>query len=230
MKYLSPFLLLAIGATLSACKLESEPAMTTVEGIVINKYTGKPVAGVPISVIYSGAFLFGGSHQDSITTAISDANGKYALSFNYSANKTYLAGIMYSRNYYDLIYLSNAYSGMGAKINRGTNNKINFDITDYKTVTINVNSTKGGKTDIALSFVNTDGNYFGNGFFYDTLKAHQVFTFKQIIKVIPNRKYSFEKLTANRVVQGNFVTFKDYDRETHLREVLYNDTTIINFH
>jgi hypothetical protein len=229
MKYLFPFLLLAISATLSACQLESEPTMTTVEGVVLNKYTGKPVAGVPISVIYSGAFLFGGPYQDSITTAISDTNGKYALSFNYYPTKTYLAGTMYSRNYYDLLYLSNAYSGMGAKIQRGITNKINFDITDYKPVTINVNSTKGGKTDIALSFVNTEGNYFGNGFFYDTLKAHQIFVFKQIIKVLPNRKYVFEKLTVNRVVQGNFVTFKDYDRETHLREVLYNDTTIINF-
>jgi hypothetical protein len=230
MKYSLPLLLLAIGTTLSACKLESEPTITAVEGVVINKYTGKPVAGVPISIIRTGGFLFGGSYQDSITTAISDANGKYALSFNHSANKTYLAGTMYSRYYYDLLYLSNAYGGMGATVRRATTNRINFDITDYKPVTINVNSTKGGKTDIALSFVNTDGNYFGNGFFYDTLKAHQTFVFKQVIKVLPNKKYSFEKLTVNRVIQGNFVNFKDYDRETHLREVLYNDTTTINFH
>lgn len=223
-------LLLAIAAIMPACKLNPEPAITTVEGTVVNKYTGKPVSGIPISIIHSGQFLFGGPYEDSITTAISDNNGKYALSFKPSANKTYLAGTMYSKDYYDLLYLSNAYSGMGAKINLGTNNVINFDVTDYKPVTINVKSSKNGKTDIVFSFVNVDGNYYGSGFFYDTVKAHQFLSFKQIAKVLPNRKYSFEKLTVNRVTQGYNTTFKDYDREVYTREVLYNDTTTINFH
>ncbi|QKG55691.1 hypothetical protein GKZ68_02970 [Hymenobacter sp. BRD128] len=223
------FSLLAV-ATLSACGLVSLPDMTTVEGTVVNKYTGKPVGGVPISIIHSGQFLLGGPYEDSITTVTSDKDGKYALSFKHSANKTYLAGTMYSKDYYDLLYLSNAYSGMGAKINLGTHNIVNFDVTDYKPVTINVKSSKSGKTDIAFSFVNTDGNYFGHGFFYDTIKSHQNFSFKQVINVLPNKKYSFEKLTANRVVQGYNVTFKDYDRKTFVREVLYNDTTTINFY
>ena len=217
MKHLTYLASLLAVTALSACELLSLPSMTTVEGIVINRYTGKPVGDVPVSIIHSGAFLFGGPYEDSITTAISDRNGKYTLSFKHSANKTYLAGTMYSKDYYDLLYLSNAYSGHGATINLGKNNIINFDITDYKPVTINVTSNKGGKTDISFSFVNTDGNYFGHGFFYDTLKAHQIFTFKQVVKVLPNKKYSFEKSTANRVVQGYNVTFKYYTIEIYIR-------------
>lgn len=205
--------------------------MTNVEGIVINKYTGKPVSGIPVSIIHSGQFLFGGPYEDSITTAISDNNGKYALSFKHFANKTYLAGTMYSKDYYDLLYSSNAYSGMGAKINLGTNNVVNFDVTDYKPVTININSNKNSKTDISIGFVNSDrGNYFGGSLLFDTVKTHQNFNFSQNIRILPNRQYRFYKSVCNRVIQGNFHTLKDCNDEAQVREVLYNDTTTINFH
>ncbi|WP_324671380.1 hypothetical protein [Hymenobacter sp. GOD-10R] len=209
-----------------SCDLNKEDAFTVVEGKVMNPYLGQPVAGVSI-VAYRVLNSWSGPFIDSLTAAETDAAGYYQLSFDASKSARYEVR-MRSTNVYDV---TNGFDGY-AEAERGTANHLNFSVTPYKTVTLDVNSSKGGKTDISFGyFTNDPGNWVGGTIFYDTLKAHQDFHFLQTIRVVPNRTYRFNRTTANRYKVPNtyYYDFRDYASTFIDRTVGYNDTTVITF-
>ncbi|GAA4380607.1 hypothetical protein GCM10023186_19310 [Hymenobacter koreensis] len=129
-------------------------------------------------------------------------------------------------NYHDL----DSYH-YGALINNGKGNNADFEVTPYKPVKININSSKDGKTDISFSFVNADqGDWFGGSIFFDTTRTNQQFSLTKTMWVLPDRPYCFFKYTANRVRgYGYNYSFRDESRTIIRRTVLYTDTTVINF-
>ncbi|WP_143436653.1 hypothetical protein [Hymenobacter crusticola] len=227
MKQLPTRLYLILSALLFvACEKQGQ-WMTTVEGTVLNKYTGQPVAAVPVVVRRHRAFLFSGESIDSLTAAETDAAGHYSLSFEAAKAGSYRV-IIVQQNLYDV---ENGFDGY-AEAERGTANHLDFAVTPYKTVTLDVDTNKGGKTDITFGYVTWDpGNWVGGTIFYDTLKAHQGFHFLQTIQVVPNRAYRFNKTTANRYKVPNtyYYDFRDYTSTFVERAVGYNDTTVIKF-
>lgn len=189
------------------------------------------MAGAPVTAGHITYALFGNSRYDSVATAYTDALGQYKLSFDASGKGDYVIDVLYSKDLYDLTNTPYAYPWGSSKTNPGVTNKIDIEVTPYKTVTINANSNKGGKSNIDFSFVNTDKqNYFGGHVFYDTVGANQIFSFTRTIKVLPNREYHFSKVTCNIIhLYGYNYDFRDYDFENHLRTVSYNDITTVNF-
>lgn len=209
-----------------SCDFNKENSFTVVEGTVTNPYLGQPVAAVPI-VVHRVLSSWSGPFIDSLTAAETDAAGHYKLSFDASKSGAYEVRV-FSRDLYDVTYGSDG----RAQAERGTTNHLDFSVTPYKTVTLDINSTKGGKTDISFGFVAWDqGNWVGGTIFYDTLKANQNFAFSQTVKVVPNRTYRFTKTTANRYKVPNtyYYEFKDYTYTSLVRTVGYNDTTVIKF-
>jgi len=202
--------------------------MTTAEGTVTNKYTGQPVAAVPVVVRRYRSFLLSdGTFIDSLMAAETDAAGHYSLSFEAAKAGTYRVNTWHQ----DLYDVTNGFDGY-AEAERGTANHLDFAVTPYKTVTLDINSNKDDKTNITFGYATSDqGNWVGGTIFYDTLKANQAFNFSKTIQVVPNRKYRFTKTTANRykVPKTYYYDFRDYTSTSIERTVGYNDTTVIKF-
>ncbi|SHJ58334.1 hypothetical protein SAMN02745146_3436 [Hymenobacter daecheongensis DSM 21074] len=211
--------------SLAACtKKEDQP--TVVEGTVMNKFTNQPVAGIPIVVIKeSSAGHFSGVNRDSLTVAYTNAAGTYSHSFNASSGNNYYIKMNNSQTLHDL-----SYGWYGAKATAGSNNRIDFSVTPYKIVTVNINTNKRGKSNISFDFFSTvDTDNFGGFIFSDTVSSKQMIVFTRTIKVLPNRDYTFRKYTFNQVrtSNGNHI-FQDYTYTQQTRRILYNDTTVIN--
>jgi hypothetical protein len=84
----SNHLFLAIGIIffillISACKKSGE-----VSGSVINVMTGEPLEGVPMSVLVLNSGMFSKNGTETIAHTITDANGKFILSFRTNSKKT----------------------------------------------------------------------------------------------------------------------------------------------
>lgn len=201
---------------------------------MVNKYTRLPVAAAPVSVGVFTYGAFGGGSADSVTTAYTDAAGHYRVSFDASRKGSYRVKVRHNQELYDLTsYPADSHSYFdGTEVTIGTTNSINFEVTPYKTVTINASSNKNGKTDIQFAFISWDqqGDDFSGTFFNDTVRSNQRFVFTKTVKVLPNRAYRFVKITSNRVRVGLYnVEYRDEVWDNRYRTVLYNDTTVINF-
>ncbi len=218
----------------SACISNKEETFTLVEGTVLNKYTLLPMAAVPVSVGYFTYGAFGGGSYDSIATAYTDAAGHYRQAFDAPGKGYYRVKVRSSQDLYDLTNYasdSRAYSD-GAAVQKGISNQVSFEVTPYKTVTVNANSSKNSKTDIQFFFIAWDqkGDSFSGTVFSDSVRSTQRVAFSQSVKVLPNRLYRFVKLTSNRVRVGLYnVEYKDETWVDQYRTVLYNDTTVIKF-
>ncbi|UOQ99662.1 hypothetical protein MUN81_09240 [Hymenobacter sp. 5317J-9] len=220
---------LAILLSVSACNFDNGPIFTIVEGTVKNRYTGQAMGMVRVSVRRYLYGAFGATRSDSVTSVLTDAAGHYRLTFEPSDKGEYLALVKSTEN----LYCLNTPPGSdGLEARRGVVNQLNFEVTPYKTVTINANSRKDGKTDIEFFFIVWDqkGNDFRGSFFSDSVKTRQQVAFTRTVKLLPNRYYRFVKLTANRVrLNSGNVEFRDETWHDMYRTVLYNDTTVINF-
>ena len=215
---------------LSSCAASSDEKFTMVEGTVVNKYTGQPVAGTTVSVLQFIYGAFGNTSSDSVIATRTDAAGRYSLSFN-GRRGFYRIKVRDYKNFYDLTnYPDYNAQTDGMETALGSKNKINFEVTPYKLVTVNINSSKVGKSDIHFGFANADvGSYLSGTILSDTVRANQLFTLTKVIQLVPNRVYQFSKLTANRVSLGGYrYEFRDRVQVNILRSVLYNDTTTIN--
>jgi hypothetical protein len=218
----------AVACLVAACRSDKEDGLTVVEGTVTNRYTSQPVRALRVSVEHYIYGNFGTSRFDSVTTAATDAAGHYSLSFDAGSKGEYLVKTESNQDYYGL---STPPESGGLKVQRGLN-KLNLEVTPYKTVTVNANSSKNGKTNIEFAFIVWDqkGEDFRGSFFSDSVRANQRFTFTKTVKVLPNRLYRFVKITSNRVRVGLYnVEYRDEMWDDRYRTVLYNDTTIINF-
>ena len=223
------FLLGIITCLASTCSTDKEDILTIVEGTVTNRYTNQKVGAVRVFVRRYTYGSYGTSRFDSVTTALTDVGGRYRLSFNTATKGEYLVKVDTNQNYYGL---TTSPETDGVKAQRGTVNKMDFEVTPYKTVTVNANSSKNGKTNIEFFFIVWDqkGSDFRSSFFSDSVKSNQRFAFTKTVKVLPNRLYRFVKLTSNRVKVGLYnVEYKDEIWDSRYRDVLYNDTTVINF-
>jgi len=218
----------------SACTSNKDESFTIVEGTVLNKYTRLPMGAVPVSVGYFTYGAFGGGSYDSVATAYTDATGHYRQAFDAPGKGYYRVKVRSSQVLYDLTNYasdSRAYSD-GAAVQKGITNQVNFEITPYKTVTVNAKSSKNGKTDIQFAFIAWDqqGNDFRGDIFGDSVRSIQQIAFTKTVKVLPNRLYRFVKITSNRVRVGLYnVDYRDETWVDRYRTVLYNDTTVINF-
>jgi hypothetical protein len=221
-------LTLALLANASCVPHDEEVLQTTVvQGKVINQYTAQPVSGVPIIVrrVTSGGFLSPGSGSlDSITGARTDAAGRYSLSFGAKKTGTYEVTLARFDEYYDL---DHGYEGR-FEPKMGVTNQLNFKVIPYKLVTVNAHTNKGGKSSIFFSYGGTT-IAVGGPIFSDTARTNQDIAFTRIIKVVPNHDYVFEKAIYNRVrlPNGNYQV-RDWTYVTRIRQVGYNDTTVVN--
>ncbi|AII50637.1 hypothetical protein N008_01390 [Hymenobacter sp. APR13] len=208
---------------------KDEPRLTEVHGTVINKYTRQPVpnAVVGFARFYGGSWLGGSGRADSVSKTRTDAAGRYSVSFTGPTQGEYIARI--EGPLYDPVL---GYDG-GYPVSYGVRNELHLEVTPLKTVTVNVNVSKGGKSDIRFQFMATDqGPWFNAGFiFIDTIRANQTLRFTRQVPVVPNRQYRFHQYIANRyLVPGtNTSQYRDESGVSIDRFVGYNDTTVINF-
>ena len=219
----------AVLLLVSACNLDDEPALTTVEGTVANRYTGQSVGAVRVSVRRFLYGSFGTTRSDSVASVLTDASGRYKLTFKPSPKGEYRTKVESTQN----LYCLNTPPGVdGLETRRGVINQLNFEVTPYKTVTVNANSSKSGKTNIEFFFIAWDqkGDDFRGSFFSDSVKSRQQVGFTKTVKVLPNRYYRFVKLTSNRVkLSSGNVEYRDETWYDRFRTVPYTDTTVVNF-
>lgn len=211
----------------SGCNSDQANSLTVVEGTVRNPYLGQPVPAVSIAV-YRVFSTWSGSYSDSLTATQTDAAGHYRLSFDATRSAAYEVSIARPLNLYTIDRGLDSHP----EAVPGTTTQIDFSVTPSKTVMLDVQTSKGGKTTISFGFQASDNGYwFGGSIFSDTIQANQNITFSQPVQVIPNRKYRFTKITANRyrVPGKNYDDFKDYTYTTLERTVGYNDTTLVKF-
>lgn len=222
------FLVGVLMCMVSACGIDKEISLTVVEGTVTNRYTSQPVSAVRVSVQRYLYGNFGTSRFDSVTTVSTDAAGRYSLSFDAASKGEYLVKVETNEDYYGL---TTPPESDGFEVQRGFN-KLNLEVTPYKMVTVNANSSKNGKTNVEFFFIAWDqkGDDFRGSFFSDSARTIQRVSFAKTVKVLPNRTYRFVKLTSNRVRLGSGnMEYRDETWDDRYRVVLYNDTTVINF-
>jgi hypothetical protein len=214
--------------SVSACNTDKENTLTVVEGTVTNKYTNQPAGAIRVSVQHYTYGSFGTSRRDSVTSVYSDAAGRYSLSFEAASKGQYFVKVATTQDYYGL---TTPPESEGFEVHRGSN-QLNLEVTPYKTVTVNANAAKNGKTNVEFAFIAWDqkGDDFRGSFFSDSVRATQRVAFTKTVKVLPNRLYRFAKITSNRVrlPSGN-VDYRDETWDDRYRTVLYNDTTVIRF-
>lgn len=211
---------------------EKEEKLTVVEGTVMNKYTGQPVGAAPIVVQRFEYRVFGDPKISPVTSALTNASGQYSLSFTASGKETYRVKVDGDTSFYDLTtYTEYQDYREGAKTQAGITNRLNFEVTPFKAVAVKMESSKDGKTDIGFDFESNDGKeYYGGRIFYDSVKANQRIFLAKTIKVLPNRRYLFTKLTCNRIRLGVYTyTFQDYAYVRQTVQIGYSDSVTIRF-
>ncbi|WP_310391252.1 hypothetical protein [Hymenobacter sp.] len=222
------FLISVLTCVVSSCDTDKENALTIVEGTVTNRYTSQPAGAVRVSVqryIYGN---YGTSRFDSITMVSTDPAGRYSLSFDAASKGEYLVKVETNQDYYAL---TTPPESDGFKVQRGLN-KLNLEVTPYKTVTVNANSSKNGKTNIEFFLIAWDqkGSDYRGSIFSDSARTSQRIVFTKTVKVLPNRDYRFVKITSNRLrLNSGNVEYRDETWDNRYRTVFYNDTTVVNF-
>ncbi|MDO7847191.1 hypothetical protein Q5H92_12535 [Hymenobacter sp. M29] len=237
MKY--TFCMAALGFLnlLTACQAQQDPTLTTVDGSLINKYTRQPIASVPIELKLWRYGLYGNTRVDSVISTRTDADGRFQLAFD--ANEkgaTYRVRFRDYRNLFDLTdYRPFDYksSSDGASLVLGQANHVNFEATPFVPVQVVVDTNKGGKTSLDISFFSiysyTDnGDGFWGYVLTDTVRTRQRITATRIVRVVPNRRYRFWLNRYNKIRAPNgSVSLSNEVLSGFDRFIGYSDTTII---
>lgn len=217
-------------SALASCSKDKE-AYTVVEGIVTDKYTKQPVAGVVLEVQQNtGCLVCMSSRRDSITSATTDASGNYKAAFNANQKGTYALVPASSDKYY-----LGGDEQVRFNLTKGQSNTVSIEATPYKTVTFRVNTTKQGKSAIQF-YYNSDekpglGNFNGP-IFDDTDPNRQNIVFTKTLKVLPDRVYRFTKTTYSQVCPSSSSSCQLTDQtfESRVRDIRFtNDTVTVSF-
>jgi hypothetical protein len=120
------FLFLIILITIS-CEKDIPNQLTSVEGIVTDYYSMKPVSGISLKVYEHESFVLNG---DVLMTdkLISNADGYYYYEFYNKDYRSYEIETLPTEIYY---------SSSSKTINEGKKDKINFSVKPFKTLTLN---------------------------------------------------------------------------------------------
>lgn len=228
---------LALLNLLTACGVQQEPTLTTVDGSLINKYTRQPIASVPVELKTWRYGLYGNLRVDSVLSTRTDAEGKFHLAFDAKEEgATYRVRFRDYHNLFDLTdyrpFDSKSFSD-GASLVLGQANHVNFEATPFVPVQIVVDTNKGGKNSLDISFFSIypyadNGDGFWGYVLTDTARTRQRITARRLVRVVPNRRYRFllNRYNTIRAPNGS-VSLSNEVLSGFDRFIGYSDTTII---
>ena len=136
----------------AGCKKQELSNTRIVTGTVKNKINNLPLQGVSVlleNCVFEGVLLYGTTTCSGLKTAITDANGKYEISYDAEMKKSYKVGIPYEYTY-------------GTNPIKLINNSVNIvDFTVSRIVTLKI-KYKNFRHDRNYIQISVNGGVYGN--------------------------------------------------------------------
>jgi hypothetical protein len=227
MKKLLCYVCAGVASVLAGCNIMEEPAITSVQGVLLNKYTRQPLAGIPI-VVRRWHYGLGGSGPDSIAGTHTDADGRYRIGFSAPAKAGfYRVDFRNSRQLFDLTDYSR-FTGYavndGAPVETGEANTVDFEATPLVPVRVELELSKDGAATLAVDASANEGDglgYFHAFTFTDTTRTRQSVSAVATGYFVPNRTYTFS-IYRSAILPASYPDWRRFDRR-----IGYNDTTVV---
>ncbi|MFN8342985.1 MAG: carboxypeptidase-like regulatory domain-containing protein [Cyclobacteriaceae bacterium] len=170
----------------SGCFDQNDNLLTEVRGTVTDATTGAPVEGIPVTVLACADGIHPAGQQcDSLTSANTDSNGSYIISFRTKAGYHYKAGVDVNARYFGASIVHE-----GVTLQEGKTNSVSFQPIPFKVLQLIVTLNKEGRNYLSIDYRSSDmGEWIGGTMLTDTLSGRQQVDTVVYAKLFPQRTY-----------------------------------------
>lgn len=231
-------LVLGFAFTLSACSLLDKPSLeTVVQGTITDKYTKKPLAGIPVVLEQPIGHIGGGTDYDSLTATLTDTNGHYSISrqsekpYNYIIKPDYYFS---GHRYFDLTKypLFTHTEDDGIEFEAGNSVTADFQLVPFIPTKVNFTASKHGRWTLNAwiqVYINDGQGYSGMPkIVWDTIPAQQQVSVHSLVYLVPNRTYDVTIYRGDNHCKDAYNCQDTNVSYEHIsRSVAYPDTAII---